>query len=244
MDSRAETTGEVTESRPVSREEPFAPAGRGSLASGRWPTVAMPARCRQATRAFVAFAIGGSVGEEPAKLANVPGTRRYAPTQVRRSKTDCSTNGSPLDMCRQMAPPQKALLSKSPSEEVRGMSSRTALASSPAPMTPIGRLKPIFATWSGGKSPKTFAEPARIMMPPINPCSTQPAMVFQCRFAFMVQSPSVCGSVLHDSYLNHVAKKTVQITPEDRQAHARHLQARALAKGGPGRSSSVPHSPI
>jgi hypothetical protein len=51
----------------------------------------------------VAFAIGGSVGEEPAKLANVPGTRRYDPTQVSRSKTDCSTNGSPLDMCRQMA---------------------------------------------------------------------------------------------------------------------------------------------
>src|SRR6516162_5418671 len=169
---------------------------------------ALPATCRQATRAFLAFAIGGSVGEEPAKLANVSGTRRYAPTQVRRSKTDCSTNGSPLDMCRQMAPPQKALLSKSPSEEVRGMSSRTALASSPAPMTTIDRLKPIFATWSGGKSPKTFAEPARIMMPAINPCSTQPAMVFQFRFAFIVQSPfGACGSVLYDSYMNHMVKK-------------------------------------
>src|SRR5262245_40327797 len=110
-------------------------------------------------------------------------------------------------MCRQMAPPQNELVSKIPSEEVRGMSSKTALASSPAPMTAIGRLKPIFATWSGGKSPNIFAEPARIMMPPINPCSTQPAMVFQFRFTFMAQSPSVCGSVLHDSYLNHVAKK-------------------------------------
>src|SRR6516225_1261614 len=114
MDSCAETTGEVTgrsdPSRPVSREEAFTRPGRASLAPGRWPMFALPATCRQATRAFVAFAIGGAVGEEPAKLANVPGTRRYAPTQVMTRKTDWSTNGSPLDRCRQMAPPQKPLV--------------------------------------------------------------------------------------------------------------------------------------
>src|SRR5262249_5008430 len=96
----------------------FARPGRASLAPGRWPMFALPATCRQATRAFVAFAIGGSVGEEPAKLADVPGTRRDAPTHGRRGKTAWSTNGSPLDMCRQMAPPQKALLRRPAGESL------------------------------------------------------------------------------------------------------------------------------
>jgi hypothetical protein len=39
----------------------------------------------------------------------------------------------------------------------------------------------------------------------------------------------------------HVSRTSFHITPEDRQAPPRHLQARALAKGGPEPSSSVPH---
>ena len=80
------------------------------------------------------LSMGRSVSET-AKLANAPGTRRNAPTQVRRRKTDCSTNGSPLDMCRQMAPPQKPLVSRTPRDAVRGTRRRTALRSSPAPIT-------------------------------------------------------------------------------------------------------------
>src|ERR1700692_1887048 len=89
-------------------------------------------------------------------------------------------------MCRQMAPPQNPLVSSSPSDEVRGMSSKMALASSPAPITWIGRLRPSFATSSGGKDPRTFAEPARIIMPPIKPCSTQPPTIFQFLVDFTV----------------------------------------------------------
>src|SRR5712671_3122884 len=139
------------------------------------------------------FAIGRSASEGTAKLANVPGTRRYAPTQLRRRKTDWSTNGSPLDMCRQMAPPQKPLVNRTPRDAARGTRRRTALTSSPAPITWIGTPKPSFATCSGGKRPRTLAEPARSMLPPTRPCSTHPAMVFQLRVAFIVRSPSgVC----------------------------------------------------
>src|ERR1700758_3177998 len=122
-------------------------------------------------------------------------------------KADCTTNGSAFDMCRQMAPPQNPLVSSSPSDEVRGMSSKMALASSPAPITWIGRLRPSFATSSGGKNPKTFAEPARIIMAAIKPCSTQPPINFQFLVAFMVHSPCF-----------YPKKKTsFEITPEDRQ---------------------------
>src|SRR6266478_9811376 len=111
-----------------------------------------------------------------------------------------------------MAPPQNPLVSSSPSDEVRGMSSKMALTNSPAPMTWIGRLRPSFATSSGGKNPRTFAEPARIIMPAIKPCSTQPPIIFQFLVAFMVQSPCV----LHDEqnvFRYHSGRQAIADTP-------------------------------
>src|ERR1700724_4165280 len=90
-------------------------------------------------------------------------------------------------MCRQMAPPQKELASRTPSDEVRGTSNRTAVVSSPAPITVIHPVRPSFATASGGNRPRTLAEPARIMIPATRPCSTRPVIVFQFQVVFIVQ---------------------------------------------------------
>src|ERR1700758_4888458 len=98
-----------------------------------------------------------------------------------------------------MAPPQNPLVSSSPSDEVRGTSSKMALASSPTPITWIGRVRPSFQTSPGGKRPHTFPEPARIMTPATKPCSTQP-LIF-CQFLFVVMVFSLC-EVEQQIYVN------------------------------------------
>jgi len=45
----------------------------------------------------------------------------------------------------------------------------------------------------------------------------------------------------HRNDQGHDSRRSFHITPEDRQAPPRHLQAPALAKGGPEPSSSVLH---
>src|SRR5262249_43557411 len=76
---------------------------------------------------------------------------------------------------------------KRPSDEVRGNSRRMALATSPAPITCIGRLRPSFATSSGGNSPSSLADPAAIIIPATKTCNTQPAISFQFQSDFIVQ---------------------------------------------------------
>jgi len=53
-----------------------------------------------------------------------------------------------------------------------------------------------------------------------------------------------CALTAHgDDYVDqgHDSRTSFHITPEDRQAPPRHIQARALAKGGPEPSSSDLH---
>jgi len=47
--------------------------------------------------------------------------------------------------------------------------------------------------------------------------------------------------IRHRNDQGHDNRSSFHISPEDRQAPLRHLQARALAKAGPEPSSSVPH---
>ena len=49
------------------------------------------------------------------------------------------------------------------------------------------------------------------------------------------------SAIRHRDDQGHDSRTSSHITPEDRQAPPRHLQARALAKGGPEPSSSVLH---
>src|SRR6516225_2328447 len=90
-------------------------------------------------------------------------------------------------MCKQMAPPQKELARRTPRDDVRGTSKRMAVASSPAPIKPIGTPRLSFATSSGGNKPRTLAEPARIMIPAIKACNTRPVTLFQFLGVFIVQ---------------------------------------------------------
>jgi hypothetical protein len=52
---------------------------------------------------------------------------------------------------------------------------------------------------------------------------------------------SFARRIRHRNDQGHDSRTSFHITPEDRQAPPRHLQARALAKGGPEPSSSVLH---
>ena len=109
---------------------------------------------------------------------------RPHPSQQQQGRTEARTV-RPWTCAGRCAAPESTGKQESQRKGAR-TSSKTALASSPAPITSIGRLRPIFATCSGGKSPKTFAEPARIIMPAIKPCSTQPPTVFQFLVVVMV----------------------------------------------------------
>jgi len=73
-------------------------------------------------------------------------------------------------------------------DEVRGIRSRMAAASSPAPITVIHLLRPSCATASGGgNEPSSLPEADRIMIAASRACSTRPANAFQLRVVFIVR---------------------------------------------------------
>ena len=77
-------------------------------------------------------------------------------------------------MWMQMAPPQKELVNKMPSEDVRGINSSRALRSAPVPINRTWSPRPYFTRASGGTNPRTFCDPVKIISPPTRICRTRP----------------------------------------------------------------------
>ena len=94
-------------------------------------------------------------------------------------------------MRMQITPPQKPLVSKTPSDDVTGTSSRIAVIDSPSPISVRFAAIPagIFSTASAGILPSNFIAPARSIGPATNRCATIPAI--QTNFAddATVQAP-------------------------------------------------------
>src|SRR5262249_35710374 len=72
---------------------------------------------------------------------------------------------------------QNELVTKRPSDDVRGNSRRRAVRIAPAPISRACSPSPYLDRASGGTDPRTFCDPVRISIPPIRMCRTRPAIL-------------------------------------------------------------------
>src|SRR5262245_49979683 len=89
-------------------------------------------------------------------------------------------------MWMQMAPPQNELVTRIPSDDVRGISRRRALRSATTPIYRACSPRPYCTRASGGTDPRTFCDPVKIISPPIRMCRTRPAILPQFLRSFIV----------------------------------------------------------
>jgi len=115
-----------------------------------------------------------------------------------------------LDMCRQMAPPKIAREEQS-SDDVRGMSSKMALASR-LHRSPGRRLSPVSPP-PRRKESKAFAEPARIIMRQSSRAAPSPNHFPFCRFMVSSFVYTTSKNVLRYHSGRHASATTPSASP-------------------------------